>query len=203
MKRLPLILAIITATICSSTAQAFNYKGSEQQAPDHWWAVGLSGYPTVGIFGHLGYYDYIYNIKRMYADYDGASYSLGNISAEYGWNFSRAFSLALNAGFTPIWNSRFDGYTHERKSVNFASVIYFTGEARFTYVNKPKFRFYSSVELGMGAGIKTGDNGGSDASFVLQVNPLGFEFGDKWFGRVKFGVGVENIGAQIGFGHRF
>lgn len=199
-----MILVVITAAICSSTAYAFNYKDSGQQAPEHWWAVGLSGYPTVGIlYNHHDYYPHSENIKQMYADYDGTSYSLGNISAEYGWNFRRVFSLALNAGFTPIWNSRFDGYSHERKSVNFASVIYFTGEARFAYVNKPKFRFYSSLELGFGAGIHTGDNGGSDATVMFQINPLGFEFGDKWFGRLKFGVGIESIGAQIGFGHRF
>lgn len=203
-----LILASILLTIISSTlsAETFTYKCNGEQAPAHWWAAGLGGVPILsGLKNQLSpsYVEAGPLISGIYREYRGPLYTTGNIWGEYGWNLFRAFSLSVSAAFTPYWAGYYDGYSGEKTHTAFSCTFWAVCEARLMYVNRPKFRFFSSLDLGVGAGIATGNNRSSDVSAIIQLNPIGLEFGDKWFGRLQLGIGVEHMGAQIGFGHRF
>ena len=198
---------VVLGLFATVPAGAFTYKCNGQEAPSNWWSAGISGMPfpyTLPYSNHTtGYADGYPVIKNIYTNYRGPMYTTGNISGQYGWNLFRAFSVAASAAFTPYWTCYYDGYTKEKIRNGFSCTLWVVGEARLMYVNRPRIRFFSSLDLGIGVGIKTGRDGASDMSMVLQLNPIGLEFGDRWFGSLKFGVGVEYMGAQIGFGHRF
>ena len=46
---------------------------------------------------------------------------------------------------------------------------------------------------------------GGDFSVVpdIQLNPIGVEFGRRFFGMAEMGVGVNYFGGRLGIGYRF
>lgn len=205
MKRLIPVFILLLSLSQALSAATFTYKCNGEEAPAHWWAAGLGGTPILSaLTGYTSnYIGYDPMLSSIYSEYRGPIYTTGNLWGEYGWNLFRAFSVSVSAAFTPYWTGFYDGYSFEKTRNAFSCTFWAVCEARLVYVNRPKFRFFSSLDLGIGAGIATGPDQGSDASMIIQFNPIGMEFGDKWFGRLQLGVGVEHMGAQIGFGHRF
>ena len=90
--------------------------------------------------------------------------------------------------------------------------------AKFTYLNKGIFHMYSTVSLGAAmafssttvtttneeTGDKTSettpDNG---VKFAFQLTPLGFAFGNDFYGFLDMGLGSEYSGLRAGIGYRF
>ena len=208
MKTAVRFTTILAAVILMTAAPASAFTQHDgTTAPRHWWSAGISGCPISGngfITNYIpGDISSIREIKDLYGDYESASTTTGTFYGEFGWNVSKTFNACVSAGFAPIWSTLYDGYYGQPKKKYFGGKLYAMAEARIMYVNRAAFRFYSSLGLGLGASIGTEYNHGSTPCIIIQLDPIGMEFGNKWFGTFKLGIGTEFTGAKIGFGHRF
>ena len=77
---------------------------------------------------------------------------------------------------------------------------------RFTYLNRPWVRLYSSVDVGVGFFLSS--TGGSDgesrnkALFAFNVTPIGVSVGKKFYGLFELNAGYDAI-VKVGIGARF
>ena len=77
---------------------------------------------------------------------------------------------------------------------------------RFTYLNRPWVRLYSSVDVGVGFFLSS--TGGSDgesgnkALFAFNITPIGVSVGKKFYGLFELNAGYDAI-VKVGIGARF
>lgn len=209
-----IFLAMVVAGLLgqmSAGAIGFTYKKDGAKAPKHWVSMSWGGSPEyqLGYFiGHTPFVKYDidwYNgnyLERLFSDYEGPIYTTGNFSFEFGWNINRVVGLAATVGFAPFWCDILDGYYNYEKSRRSGCTLYIMPQCRIMYINRKYFRFFGTIGLGIGfnAGAKYSDE---PICVMGQIDPLCFEFGDKWYGLLKTGFGTETLGGKVGFGYRF
>lgn len=130
----------------------------------------------------------------------GPLYSTGAISADFNFIFTRWFSLSL--GFQTTNYIRMVKDVDDEKG-HLERVGYSTSllpQARFTYLNRPMVKLYSSVGVFFGWYHAGGDSGMHP---VVQLVPIGVSVGDKVFGFAETCIGTTVIGGIIGVGFRF
>ncbi|MCQ2178020.1 MAG: hypothetical protein MJY42_03950 [Bacteroidales bacterium] len=206
MKTVAVLVALSTGI--ASFARTSGDRDRSADLTEHWASIGWGGYPWVqfnNFIPGLRHSDYAFStdtpVKDIYTDYFSDFRSTGTISGEFGWNIGRWFSTDIDLSLTPLWTDKFNGDTGTKISTVFACAIQLMPEARLMYVNRSKFKFYSS--LGVGVAIYPGSYEEQKVQPAIQVNPLGFEFGGKVFGSAKFGIGTEFFGLKLGVGYRF
>ena len=141
------------------------------------------------------------SLDMMYADERGPIYTAGGFSAEFGMNFRRWFTLAINASVSGIWHEAYNNISKEYYTKSGAQMAVMP-VARFLWIRKRTFRLYSSV--GLGAGLSVYD-GKTSADIATCIIPLGMQFGSKMYGLVEFGGGsyVNMQGVRFGMGVKF
>ena len=85
-------------------------------------------------------------------------------------------------------------------------LLSFMPSVRFTYLNRPWVRLYSSVDVGVGfflssTGGSDGDSG-NKALFAFNVTPIGVSVGKKFYGLFELNAGYDAI-VKVGIGARF
>ena len=115
------------------------------------------------------------------------------------YSFNPRWSVGLGVGY-----SGFEMVTKEIATGNVTKRDYFTlmpitAIGRCNYLNRPAVKLYGSLELGAFFTI------GGDFEVVpdVQLNPIGVEFGKRFFGLVELGVGLNYVGVNAGVGYRF
>ena len=99
------------------------------------------------------------------------------------YNFNSRWSAGLSTGYTGcVWN-----------------VVDKDTRAVHSSLNRPKVKLYGSIEAGVL--LSAGDS--LDLAFDAQLNPIGVEYGTKFFGMLEAGVGMNYFGGRIGVGYRF
>ena len=86
------------------------------------------------------------------------------------------------------------------KSRSYFTLLPVTAIGRCNYLNRPAVKLYGSLEAGVFLPI------GSDEFQVIpnfQLNPIGVEFGRKFFGMVELGIGMNYVPLRVGLGYRF
>lgn len=115
------------------------------------------------------------------------------------YNFNSRWSAGLSTGYTGcVWNV-VDKDTRAVRSTSYLTFVPVNAVGRCNYLNRPKVKLYGSLE----AGVILSVGGGMDLTFDAQLNPIGVEFGRKFFGMVEAGVGMNYFGGRIGVGYRF
>lgn len=85
-------------------------------------------------------------------------------------------------------------------------LLSFMPSVRFTYLNRPWVRLYSSVDVGVGFFLSS--TGGSDgesgnkALFAFNITPIGVSVGKKFYGLFELNAGYDAI-VKVGIGARF
>lgn len=154
----------------------------------------MSGMPVTGGNGWQGQ-----SLYDMYVKY-GPLYSTEAISADFNFIFTRWFSLSL--GFQTTNYIRMVKDVDDRKGhlEREGYSVSLLPQVRFTYLNRPMVKLYSSVGVFFGW-YKNGDDTGMFP--VVQLVPIGVSVGDKVFGFAETCIGTTVIGGIIGVGFRF
>ena len=85
-------------------------------------------------------------------------------------------------------------------------LLSFMPSVRFTYLNRPWVRLYSSVDVGLGFFLSS--TGGSDgesgnkALFAFNITPIGVSVGKKFYGLFELNAGYDSV-VKVGIGARF
>ena len=115
------------------------------------------------------------------------------------YHFNDRWALGGSAGYLgTVWKV-VDKDTEAVHSKTYLTFIPLTVEGRYNYVSNPAFKFYGSIE----AGALFADGDGFDVIPDFQINPIGLEFGRRFFGSIEFGAGVNYVGTRFGLGFRF
>lgn len=85
-------------------------------------------------------------------------------------------------------------------------LLSFMPSVRFTYLNRPWVRLFSSVDVGVGFFLSStgGRNGesGNKALFAFNITPIGVSVGKKFYGLFELNAGYDAI-VKVGIGARF
>lgn len=85
-------------------------------------------------------------------------------------------------------------------------LLSFMPSVRFTYLNRPWVRLYSSVDVGVGFFLSS--TGGSDGElgnkplFAFNITPIGVSVGKKFYGLFELNAGYDSV-VKVGIGARF
>ena len=122
------------------------------------------------------------------------------ISVEALYSFNERWSVGINTGYTGCAWKVVNKDTQEMKSYTTLNLIPLTAVGRCNYLSRPAVKLYGSLELGAMFSV-----GGSQIDVVpsVQLNPIGVEFGSRFFGMVEAGVGMHYTGLMAGIGYRF
>jgi len=127
-------------------------------------------------------------------------------SVEAIYSFNERWSAGVSSGYTGCAWKTVDKTTKEVKldengkpRITYFSLIPVTLEGRCNYLNKPDVKLYGSLEAGVLLSL------GSEFSVVpdIQLNPIGVEFGHRFFGLAELGIGMNYTGIRGGIGYRF
>ncbi len=141
-------------------------------------------------------------LSSIYSPVVDGLYSTGAFSAEFGLNFRKWFTLAVQTSFAGVWN---DVYDHNQADVLYRDrgvVFNLAPQARFNWVKRPAFRMYSSVGVGLTV-VSYGHRNSIEPSF--QFVPLGMAAGKDvfFFAELGGGTGCNFLGYHLGLGYRF
>ena len=115
------------------------------------------------------------------------------------YSFNESWSVGLGTGYLGTTFKVVDKDTREVKSSSVISIFPLTAIGRYNYLNRPAVKLYGSLELG-------GMFMFQDELQVVpdvQLNPIGVEFGRRFFGMVELGIGMNYTGLKGGIGYRF
>ena len=156
------------------------------------------------LLDHAAYYD-LYtehigsaSLDLMYAPEKGPVYTCGGFSAEFGLNFRNWFTLAFNASASAIWHDAYDNI-HDHYSIKRGAQVSLMPVARLSWLHNRTVKMYSS--FGLGGGLTVYD-GKTIPHFALSFIPVGMQFGNKVYGIVEWGAGINaNMQAvRVGIG---
>lgn len=121
-------------------------------------------------------------------------------SVEGLYSFNEDWSVGVSLGYCGTVFKTVDKDTREVHSTSAITLIPINVEGRLNYMNRPKCKLYGSLEAGAFLSFGSGD-------FQLvpdvQINPIGVEFGRRFFGSVELGIGMNYTGIRGGVGYRF
>ncbi len=120
-------------------------------------------------------------------------------SIEGLYSINADWSVGLSAGYfgsTYRIVDQDDKHEVSRSDLIFIPVAL---EGRLNYLNRPAVKLYGSLEAGV---VLSPD---SDQKLIpdVQLNPIGVEFGRRFFGMVELGIGMNYTGVRGGIGFRF
>ena len=115
------------------------------------------------------------------------------------YSFNDTWSLGLSTGYMGTVWSVVDKDTRAVHSSSTMTFIPVTIEGRCNYLDRPAVKLYGSLE----AGALLCFSGDSSVTFDVQLNPIGVEFGRRFFGVVELGIGMNYTGVRGGIGYRF
>ena len=120
-------------------------------------------------------------------------------SVEGLYSINSKWSVGLSAGyFGNVYRivDLDDNHEVSRTDLVFIPVAI---EGRLNYLNRPKVKLYGSLE----AGIVISPDADTDLIPDVQLNPIGVEFGRRFFGSLELGIGMNYTGVRGGIGYRF
>ena len=123
------------------------------------------------------------------------------ISVEGLYSFNEDWSAGLSVGYCGTVFKTVDKDTREVHNRSTITLIPINVEGRLNYMNRPKCKLYGSLEAGIFLNLGNGD--GSPVVPDVQLNPIGVEFGRRFFGCVELGIGMNYTGVRGGIGYRF
>ncbi len=123
------------------------------------------------------------------------------ISVEGLYSFNEDWSAGLSVGYCGTVFKTVDKDTREVHNRSTITLIPINVEGRLNYMNRPKCKLYGSLEAGIFLNLGNGD--GSPVVPDVQLNPIGVEFGRRFFGSVELGIGMNYTGVRGGIGYRF
>ena len=120
-------------------------------------------------------------------------------SVEGLYSINSKWSVGLSAGyFGSVYRiiDLDDNHEVSRTDLLFIPIAL---EGRLNYLNRPKVKLYGSLE----AGVVISPDSDSQLIPDVQLNPIGVEFGKRFFGSVELGIGINYTGVRGGIGYRF
>ena len=121
-------------------------------------------------------------------------------SVEGLYSFNSDWSLGLSLSYCGTAFKTVDKDTREVHNVSYMHFVPICVEGRLNYLNRPACKLYGSLEAGAFVSFGSGD---LQLIPDVQLNPIGVEFGRRFFGMVELGVGMNYTGVKGGIGFRF
>ncbi len=202
MKKLSLFLLILLFCVCSAEGREKQTWDTQKYKYELRVGWGMPSDTPVPAYESNPAYLNGGRLSSIYSPVVGSLYSTGGFSAEFGLNFRKWFTLALQTSFSGIWN---DVYKPNKTDVMYRDrgvVFNIAPQARFNWVKRPVFRMYSTVGVGLTL-VSYGHFNTIEPSF--QFVPLGIAAGKDvfFFAELGGGTGCNFLGYHLGLGYRF
>ena len=108
-------------------------------------------------------------------------------SVEGLYSFNSDWSLGLSVSYCGTAFKTVDKDTREVHNVSYMHFVPVCVEGRLNYLSRPACKLYGSLEAGAFVSFGSGD---LQLIPDVQLNPIGVEFGRRFFGSVELGIGT-------------
>lgn len=197
--RKQLVLSVVLGAVLllsAATTVSAQCCDAGQFTPQH--EVRLSAGCMPITYGSWTKYDIIYNpLVRT-----GAVYTSGVWSLSYGYRFTKWFDLGVLVShygeYSALYSNLDNSKIHPKNTHN----ISILPVARFTWLNRPLVRLYSSLSLGVLIEVDRQAVTSTDAYVGGQLVFAGISVGKSLFGFAEIGAGTQGL-ATVGIGYRF
>jgi hypothetical protein len=189
---------LLMCGLMSFSVSAISQKTSQAELPNEVYA----GYGAGSVF-------YFTRVSQAHNGMSSSSHdylqSAGTFFLGYTRNFNRVVSMGVLFSYMPSSTDLTSNYIYENNGYGSST----TGSATddllgaitritFSYVNKPVFRIYSGVAIGVTVDLgKTTINGQTDKTRKLipagQLTMFGVRFGRALGGFIEMGIGTQGI----------
>lgn len=139
--------------------------------------------------------------------YESPTYATGAFTLSYDYRFKRWFDLGVALGYYGEFGSTYSNVDNSKIGNNSSQYISIMPVVRFTWLNRPWVRMYSS--LGVGMVVKTGSTYSglkqyrfNETGWCAQFSPFGISVGRALFGYAEVGVGMHGA-LIVGIGYKF
>lgn len=193
-----LLTLLLLLGLCTSFSAQESCKAAQPFTPQHELRLTAGAYPLL-----WGFTPFTYG-SRYYDSYRGPMYTSGAWSLAYDYRFKKWFDFGFYVSYWGKYGttrSNVDNTLLSRDRLHRISVV---PVVRFTWLNRPIVRLYTSIGMGVVFGGYKGnfDERASKASFTGQWTPLGIAVGKSFFGFAEIGVGSQGT-LMAGIGYRF
>lgn len=190
------LLAVLFGCTALMAQQEYGLRGPF--TPQHELRVSAGAWPLMRSF------DPYCNGRFHYTTHRGAMYTSGAWSISYQYRIKKWLDVGGYLSYWGKWgstSSNFNDALLSRDRLNRISVV---PVVRFTWLNKPLVRLYSSAGLGVVFGWYSGnfDDAAGRPSVTGQFTPIGIAVGKSLFGFAEIGLGSQGT-MIMGLGYRF
>lgn len=197
IRRIVLLSAATAMAVTALAGDRRTRKGRQPFIPQHEVRVSWGASPINLVFD-MSYPRPTYVSKRGFS---------GAVTASYGYRFKRWLSLHANLTYSGMYRRRNMKSDKTYVGTDTEHVLTFMPTIRFTWLDRPAIRLYSSAGLGGAMYLgRTFQNIDSERyrgyTVSMQITPLGIAFGRSFFGYVEGGFGAHGW-IVAGFGYRF
>lgn len=196
-----LLLLACTAPLAARERESARESKDARPAftPQHEIRLAAGAWPLMS-----GFMPYDYGSASRYDTYRGPMYTSGAWSLSYAYRFKKWLDFG---GYVAYWgkygstSSNIDNTLLSRDRLHRISVV---PVVRFTWLNRPMVRLYSSIGMGIVFGTFSGNfrESAGRPSFTGQYTPIGIAVGRSFFGFAELGCGSQGT-MMLGIGYRF
>lgn len=190
------LLLSLTATPVSAQCCDAGKVPVQQFSPQHEFRLSAGWQPLT--------YDYWTDYDRNFNPLTrhGAVYTSGVWSLSYGYRFNKWFDLGVLFSYYGQYSAIYSNVDNRKLHPDTKHNISILPVARFTWLNRPLVRMYSSVALGALIEVEEWSHRSTEAYVGGQLVLIGVSVGKSLFGFAELGAGTQGI-ATIGIGYRF
>lgn len=191
---------IVTILLAALALPAFA-QGIQENHEQKWTVRGSAGYyPTIPTVA-LPFIAIAVGLANNNNETDKTDITFPPFAqVEVLYSFNPKWSAGLGIGYSGFEMITKEIATGNVKSRSYFTLLPITAIGRFNYLNRPAVKLYGSLEAGVFLPI-----GSDDFQVIpnLQLNPIGIEFGRRFFGMVELGIGMNYVPVRVGLGYRF
>jgi len=215
MKKI-IVLFVILSFALPSVAQHWILPFKHRYVPEHDFRIGfgIKPFETDEVFESLRNWNDIDDVySNEIIDFDardysrGARYTTNSVFLEYIYQTNKWFGVGATVNYVAYFNRYYDNQTKSSVGMNLIQHVSIYPTVRFTWVNIPGFRMYSSLGLGHRLvyerdRIPTGFSTSWHSGIAGQMTLLGLTVGRK----VYIFTDLCTVGSQgllnVGIGYR-
>lgn len=208
MKRLLALLALLMLPALSSADEPTEVKVPKPKIDfqkQHELRFSGGAFPTMGDIASYPYW--IGNTIDGTRSYNGPTYASGCYTLSYDFRFKKWFDLGVALGYYGEFGSKYSNVDNSKIGNNSSQYISVMPVVRFTWLNRPWVRMYSSLGVGMVFNTYSTYSGlkqyrFNETGWCAQFSPFGIAVGRALFGYAEVGVGIHGA-LIVGIGYRF
>lgn len=176
-----------------------------QPLRQHEFRIMVGAYPAMSNISTINYNPWFPSTLSEFEatkSYTGSTFTIGGYSASYAFRLHKWVDFGAAITFSHSYFNTYSNLTAAVQNHYFTNCVSIVPMVRFTWLNRPLVRLYSSVGLGIALTSSNRLDIDSSDRVTGQFTPIGICVGRALFGFAEVGYGAQGA-LIVGLGYSF